>query len=270
MPEVSRQDSIITYSMLGFSYLRLDSLPWSVRYADKLFKMDPLSDSYLYLKAAIYNTQDSTQKAADCYSAIIRSDSSDAHAYYCRGTMFNSLEFYTLAIKDLKKSLAMSENDLYNGNYQLGNSYYGLKKYETAISYYNKCLKIKPESSDIHNQIGWMYFLSRKYQEGLVYVDKALKFDDKNSNAYDTRGAIFYRLGKYDQAIKDFEQVLEIDSLCLNSYYFRALCYIGKHEPVKACSDLTSLRNLTRVKPYILPEGEKPVEELRAQVCGKE
>lgn len=264
IPGITREDSLEAYSMLGFSYLRLDSLPRSICYADNLFKIAPLSDSYLYLKAAVYNNQDSIQKARDCYSAIIKLDSTDAHAYYCRGNSLNSLEFYNLAIKDLKKSLSMSENDLYSGNYQLGYSYSGLKKYDIAIIYYNKCLKIKPGSSDVHNQIAWMYFLSKNYQEGLIHADKALKCDDKNSNAYDTRGAILYRLGKYDRAIKDFESALEIDSLCSNSYYFRALCYIKKHEKVKACSDLETVQ---KHKDYKILAGERPIEILVEEIC---
>lgn len=267
MPAIGRNDTMMAYNMIGFCYVRLDSLSHAMYYADKLYRMDSLADSYLYLRAAIYTNQDNLQKAANCYSLIIKQDSTDSHAFYCRGNTLNSIGAYKAAINDLEKSARMSKQDINSIHYQLGQSYEGLKKYDVAISYYLKCIKANPRSSEFYNQIAWMYFLSKKWEEGLVYVDKALKLDANNSNAYDTRGAIRYKLGKNDEAITDFDAALAIDPGSSNSYYFRARCFLKKKDYAKACADLESLKSLQKTTFYKLPAGESPPEKLLLENC---
>lgn len=267
MPGIARKDSLQAYSMLGFCYLRLDTLSRAGAYANQLFLMDSLSDSYLYLKAAIASNEDNEQQAVAYYTTIIRQDSTDAHAFLCRGTTLNSLGLYAPAMKDLKKSLDMSKDCYYKANYQLAESCNGLKKYDMAIAYYTKCLKVEPKSSEIYNSMAWICVKAKKYPEGLAYVNKSLVYDPKNENAYDTRGTLYYRLGKYDDAINDFDSTLKIDSEYSNSYYFRAWCFIKKSNGAKACEDLKSLQGLQKTKPYKLLDGERPVEELIHENC---
>ncbi len=267
MPAITRKDSLQAYSMLGFCYLRLDTLSRSRTYADQLFLIDSLSDSYLYLKAAIASNEDNEKQAIEYYTTIITQDSTDAHAFLCRGTTLNSIGQYEPAVKDLKKCLSMSKDNDYQANYQLAKSFNGLKKYDIAIACYMKCLKVDPKSSEIYNSIAWTCVKAKKYPEGLSYVNKSLMYGPENENAFDTRGTLYYKLGKCDAAIKDFDTALSIDPEYSNSYYFRACCFMKKHEAAKACLDLERLQSLQKVKPYLLLEGERPVEKLVVESC---
>lgn len=267
MPQITRKDSLQVYNMLGFCYLQLDTLSRAAIYANQLFLMDSLSDSYLYLKAAIASDEDNDEQAVAYYTTIIRQDSTDAQAFLYRGTSLNSLGRYAPAMKDLKKSLAMSKDSYYDANYQLAESCDGLKNYDMAIAYYTKCLKVEPKSSEIYNSMAWICVKAKKYPEGLSYVTKSLVYDPENENAYDTRGTLYYKLGKYDDAIKDFDSTLKMDPEYSNSYYFRAWCFIKKSNGAKACEDLKRLQDLQKAKPYKLLDGERPVEELIHENC---
>lgn len=260
---ITTEQIIEAYEWLGFCYMRMDNLAESKVYYHKIISLDSLSSSALYLYAAIHSTEDNEDKAIACYTKILVNDSNEVTALLNRGIKYNSIKRYELAMKDLKKYMAKT-NDRNKAIYELAASYVGLKNYNKAINYYFSCLKSKPGSSVINNQISWTFFLSGNFTEGLKYANASILLDTKNENAFDTRGCIYYKLGKFDLAIDDFNKALELDSLYTNSYYYRSHCYFKTKKFTQACDDL---RKMQQDKKYDIHEKDRSIETLIEANC---
>lgn len=100
-------------------------------------------------------------------------------AYYARATIFLLCGEYVAAEKDYHKSIEIFEylpiNSLFfNG---LGNAKYKLKKYEEAISCYNRAIEIDPHYIAAYNNRGNAYYKTNQYERATYDYKKALECD---------------------------------------------------------------------------------------------
>src|SRR5262249_52951696 len=55
--------------------------------------------------------------------------------------------------------------------------YYAKKSYRRAISYYEKALKVNPDSASVYSNLGTAYFARKKYNEATDAYTKAMELD---------------------------------------------------------------------------------------------
>ena len=53
--------------------------------------------------------------------------------------------------------------------------------------------------------------IQKKYDEALTAYDKAIEFDPQNLNAWNNKGIVFHEQGKYIKAIQAYDKALEIN-----------------------------------------------------------
>ena len=119
----------------------------------------------------------------------------------------NYNSFIKLGLKLLKKN---SKN--YQLIYMIGLSYVNLQKYAEAEKYFDKLLHVqkKPEiffiQANIHKQL-------KKYDSAINYFEKAIQLNPNFSEAYNNLGNTKKRVGKIDEAISCFEKAIQLKEI---------------------------------------------------------
>ena len=84
------------------------------------------------------------------------------------------------------------------------------KKYEKAINYYDKALKIYPEYYELLSNKGNCLSQLKRYNEALNCENKALKINPNYALAWNGKALALGRLGKYQESIECYEKYIEI------------------------------------------------------------
>jgi len=131
----------------------------------------------------------------------------------------NYNSFIKLGLKLLKKN---PKN--YQLTYLIGLSYVNLKKYAEAEKYFDKLLYVqkKPEiffiQANIHKQL-------KKYDSAISYFEEAIQLNPKFSEAYNNLGNVKKRVGKIDEAISCFKKAIQLKESNIEAYFNLANIY---------------------------------------------
>ena len=124
-----------------------------------------------------------------------------------------------LGLKLLKKN----PND-YQLIYSIGLSYVNLQNYIEADKYFHKLLYVqkKPEiffiQANIHKQL-------KKYDTAITYFEEAIQLNPNFSEAYNNLGNVKKRIGKIEEAISCFKKAIELKENNILAYFNLANTY---------------------------------------------
>ena len=96
-----------------------------------------------------------------------------------------------------------------------------LKRYDEAISCYDRALEIDPKNSGVLNNKGNALIILGRHDEANKYLDRALDLDPRNVNAWYNKGSIFNQSKKYNEAISCYDRALEIDPKNSNALHMK-------------------------------------------------
>ena len=108
--------------------------------------------------------------------------------------------------------------------YSIGLSYVNLQNYTEAEKYFDKLLydQKKPElfyiQANIHKQL-------KKYDSAINYFEEAIRLNPNFSEAYNNLGNIKKRIGKIDEAINCFEKAIQLKENNIQAYFNLANIY---------------------------------------------
>jgi len=91
-----------------------------------------------------------------------------------------------------------------------GNSYFEQGKYDKALAYYNRSVKLRPDAPDILNNRGSAYFKLQSYKEALADYNRSLELKPDNPDALSNRGTTYAKLERYEEALADYSRSLEL------------------------------------------------------------
>jgi tetratricopeptide (TPR) repeat protein len=113
------------------------------------------------------------------------------------------------------------------------------KNYESALSYFEKALKIQADYSNALKSKGDALSYLSRYEEAIVNYDAALTIDPDFYEALSNKGFSLSQLKCYEEAIVNYNAALAINS----DYYYalnnkgNALGNLGRYEQAIACYD---------------------------------
>jgi tetratricopeptide (TPR) repeat protein len=126
-------------------------------------------------------------------------------------TTYFDTKSYTTAISEFKK-IQSRESIFYKADAYVGDAFYSLKKFDSAVVYYNKALSYyKPADSSIKFvkcAIGKSYRELGKYKEAEQYFDAAIALDNKYASPLWEKGILFANKKEYASAIEWYKKAL--------------------------------------------------------------
>jgi tetratricopeptide (TPR) repeat protein len=148
-----------------------------------------------------------------------------------------------------------------------------LENYSKAISYFYKCLEIKPNSSAVQYQISLINNLLRESDVALRYGKKAVKNDPDNKYYREHLFQLYIRQNKPKEAIKQYEALLEKGHKSIDYYYDLAQLYRNTKQYRKAIEMLNKLEQRAGINEQIsilkkilyskVGEHEKAIDEVK-------
>ena len=166
--------------------------------------------------------------AVTLYGAKFLYASKNASDYYDRGRTFAELNRYEDALLYYNKAIRIQENYIQAWN-QKGNALYELKKYEKALQAYDKAIQINPENSQtsLNNWIGRGLVLQqlKRFNEALSSFAKAVQIEPKSHIAWQGQGDILFKLKRYKEAIEAYKKTVDLNKSSYNNWYKLGQCY---------------------------------------------
>ena len=94
----------------------------------------------------------------------------------------------------------------------IGNLYYDAHQYSTAVEYYGRALKTKPDDAAVRTDMATAYWFMGNADTAIAEFNKALTYAPTNPNTLFNRGLVRWQ-GKKDAAgaIADWEKLLATD-----------------------------------------------------------
>ncbi|MFH2012062.1 MAG: tetratricopeptide repeat protein [Pseudomonadota bacterium] len=123
--------------------------------------------------------------------------------------------------------------------FEKGEAYREGKKYQVAISAYNKAIELDPKYKNAYLTRGAAYGVLGNYQQAISDFTRAIELDPKHAYAYNNRGVSYGKLGNYQQAIFDISRAIEIYPGYTLAYTNRGLTYGKSGKYLLAISDFT-------------------------------
>jgi cytochrome c-type biogenesis protein CcmH/NrfG len=93
---------------------------------------------------------------------------------------------------------------------RIGNIYYDVKQYPTAIDYYERSLKLQPANAAVRTDMGTAYWYTGKADTALAEFNKSLTYEPNKANTLFNLGIVKWQ-GKNDAkgAIADWQKLLD-------------------------------------------------------------
>ena len=93
----------------------------------------------------------------------------------------------------------------------LGNFYFGIQQYPTAIEYLNKATALDPSFTAPYNQLGYAYRFEGRYPEAEATFKKYIELLPTDPNPYDSYAEFLMKVGRFDESIASYRKALEVD-----------------------------------------------------------
>jgi TolA-binding protein len=224
-----QEDALFNYAVLTYE-LSMSPFNEAIRGLTRYITLYPASDrtdeAYNYLVLAFMSTKN--YKAALAALEKVKRKTPEIEKSYQRVAFFRGLELF----KDLSFMDAINKFDasLAYGQYDpslkalcyywKGESYYRMKDYDEALSYYRNFLQTDGavelnEYAICHYNIGYAEFKRKNYREALNWF-KRFESIDKGQNrqilgdAYNRIGDMYFIDARYAQAIENYDKAIRI------------------------------------------------------------
>jgi len=87
-------------------------------------------------------------------------------------------------------------------------------KFEQAVEFYERALRLSPRDAVYRNGLGRVYFDAGRYEEAVRQLKLSLEIDPEFSATYYNLGLTYLKLGEKDKAREHFETALRLDPEC--------------------------------------------------------
>lgn len=201
--------------------------------------LDQFSSNFLFKIAVSKQEANDYLTAIKEYDNLLSWYPNHEQACFNRGLCKLLLKDYISAFLDFDNTLKLNpRNDkAQNG---IGMVLLGQKKYNDARVIFHAILSIYM-LSQIKDQVifnlGLSYVYVDDFSSAISYFNKSLKINPSFQQAYHIRGFCKFKKNQFSEAIRDFNNAIKIDKHDSASYYYRGLSNLAIQKREEACSD---------------------------------
>ena len=177
------------YTELGHTYLKQGEYRKALRMFDVALSENGSNEEAILGKARSFKRLGESNKAYDLYDYFLR--------YYGNFSLF---------AKDIRSSY-------YDQLYESGYTTFRRGQYWQAIGYFSRLLKAFPGYKRTENALYWMgesYFALKRYEKAISYFDKTLQngFTHKDEDALVKKGNSYFMAKRFDLAAREFQRYI--------------------------------------------------------------
>ena len=215
----------------GLELYKLEDYEGAVRNFDEAIKLIPDNPLYYSNLGNAYFQMGEKQKGIENYDKAIKLDPGSAEKYYSwRGFQLYSQE-------DNEETIAEINRDPAKFNCIQGYTLFHMGKKKEGIEYYNKAIKLDPESAHLYySSRGDLLYRQQDYKAALADYNQAIKLKPDNALYYSNRGDLFYSQKDYEKALADYDRAIEtielnphnVSSYSNSGYYHNLAQYYSK------------------------------------------
>ena len=227
---------------MGMSYFKMRKYYWAEQNLTKCVSINSTNVNAILM---LYKIRDRLRKYKDAIKTLknlskIKPD--DAVIYYFLGDEYIKLmeaekddDYKDDAIKNYKKAITLDTN-MYEPALKIGNIYLKGKKYLQAVTYYEKVLRISPDSKTA--KIGWEFcgytanykiaekkFKAKKYYEAVKFYKRSIKYKPDNYKVLVRLANSYYLIAKFEEGIAILNIALELHKKPKEAHYLLGLIY---------------------------------------------
>ena len=133
----------------------------------------------------------------------------EALSYYNKGNTLKNLKRYDKALSFYDKAIKLKPNFV-EAYYNKGNTLKNLKRYDDALSCYDQAIKLKPDHAEAYNNKALTFYNLKRYDDALFCYDQVIKLKPDHAEAYNNKGNIFFDLKRYDDALHCYDQAIKL------------------------------------------------------------
>jgi len=136
--------------------------------------------------------------------------------YFISLTRFQNLYFSNSFALFNRCLDVVGDNDVAFNN--LGETLASLGRYDEAMTWFAKSIKLNPESANAYSNYGFTLSIKNEDMSAISYFLRAIELNPKFVNAYINLGIVQNKRGYGDEAISIMEKAMELDPMDLNVY----------------------------------------------------
>ena len=178
------------------------------------------------------------QKAADCFTEVIKRQPDNFGAYLNRGKIHASNGENARAIDDYTRAITLKP-DFADAYLNRGEIHASNGENARAIDDYTDAITLKPDFADAYYNLGIVHACNGENDLAISAYTDAITLKPDFAEAYNNRGLVRKEKGNFDDAIADYTQSIELSPDSVGEYYNRGAVYQEKGEDDKAIADYT-------------------------------
>ena len=227
---------------LAHDLIKLGELQSAAVHLQNLSRRQPQDQEAWYLLGKIY-----MQLSEQALSKMNAIDPNSVLAHEMSGEIMESMKNYDGAVLEYKKAVEMAPQRP-GTHFKLGNAYWYLGEWDTAIKEFQSELVNDPQNCEAQGQIGNILIAQRmNFEEGLAAVDKALAICPNQTQARIDRGRALLKLNRGEEAVKDLQAAEQATPDDPTIHFFLAQGYraMGRSQEAQAEMKIFSKREET-------------------------
>ncbi len=185
--------------------------------------------------SVVYRKLKQPEKALVAINKAIKLQPKNPNLYNQKCVVLNSLERYTEAEVAINKAIEIAPRAAFYIN--RGNLYQEHKKWELALSSYDKAIQVNPNDANTYHNRGVLYQEHKKWELALADYNKTIQINPNNANSYYNRGVIYYKHKKWELALADYNKAIQINPNYATAYIGRGVLYKEQKKWELALSD---------------------------------
>ena len=176
------------------------------------------------------------QKAADCFTEVIKRQPDNFGAYLNRGKVHASNGENALAIDDYTDAITLKP-DFADAYYNLGIVHACNGENALAISAYTDAITLKPDFADAYNNRGLVRKEKGNFDDAIADYTQSIELSPDSVGEYYNRGVVYEEKGEDDKAIADYTKAIDLKPDFADAYSQRGTVYWKKNEIDNAIND---------------------------------
>jgi len=210
--KVSIDSSFYSQSVLhvGYIYKDLNQISQGIKFAKKVIRGKNVIPEFYDMYAAFYEYQKKYKKALATVGKGLKKYPDNEKLLYFEGALQDKLGNRKAGIENMKKILAMNDNNAHALNF-LGYSYAEAgENLEEAEKLITKALKLRPEDGFIEDSMGWVLFKRGKVDEALERLQKAAMMQPEEAVIFEHLGDVYAKKLNIKKAVQMYQKAFDL------------------------------------------------------------